>query len=128
MRKSNQREAIWKTLAERKDHPTAESLYLALKDAWPDLSLGTVYRNLAQLCEAGLAQKLCYGGAVRYDGDVSLHTHFVCERCGAVIDVDNPVAGLRGIPFAGEITRCEVSLFGMCPDCVNHPADNGSSI
>ena len=128
MRNSSQRDAILEELIGRKDHPTAETIYRDLKSAWPKLSLGTVYRNLAQLCEAGMAQRVQTGGAVHFDGDTSRHYHFICEECDAVLDIPNPISGLRELQFKGKITRCEIYLVGICPDCLNSPVDDDARV
>ncbi len=85
---SAKREAIYETLASTKSHPTAEWVYDQLKPSIPDLSLGTVYRNLTVFKELGLTK--CVGvvnGKERFDADMSQHPHFVCTRCLSVIDV-----------------------------------------
>ena len=66
---SKQREAILSELRSRKDHPTAEDLYFTLKAEMPNLSLGTVYRNLNMLASDGVILKISFEGADRYDGN-----------------------------------------------------------
>ena len=66
---SRQREAIKTFLAGRYDHPTAETVYLGIKEEFPNISLGTVYRNLSLLSDIGEIQKLSTGiGPDRFDG------------------------------------------------------------
>ena len=79
---SKQREAILGNLRSRYDHPTAEMVYMDLKQSFPNLSLGTVYRNLAVLYEAGVILKVgaSLDGKERYDGHIQPHAHFFCER------------------------------------------------
>ena len=85
---SRQREALLRELRSRKDHPTADTLYQELRKEYPHISLGTVYRNLALLCELGEIKKIpCGDGSERYDGFVDPHNHFVCSKCGKVIDL-----------------------------------------
>ena len=91
IRNSRQRAALLEELRSRKDHPSAEMLYDALKKEHPHMSLGTVYRNLALLCELGEVKKIpCAGGTERYDGFLSEHDHFVCRVCGKVMDLCPP--------------------------------------
>lgn len=86
---SRQREAIKASLMNRCDHPTADALYASIREEFPNISLGTVYRNLNLLVETGEIRKLsCGSGADHYDGDVSPHYHFVCRECGHVYDMD----------------------------------------
>lgn len=119
---SRQREAIKNFLAERYDHPTAESVYLGIKEEFPNISLGTVYRNLALLSEIGEIQKLSTGiGPDRFDGRPEPHYHFICKDCGSVLDLK--VSGLEHInilanqDFDGNIEEHIAYFFGKCASC-----------
>lgn len=121
---SRQREAIKLFLADRCDHPTAETVYLGIKQEFPNISLGTVYRNLSLLSEIGEIQKLSTGiGPDRFDGNAKPHYHFNCRKCGAVLDLT--VDGLDHINvlaaqgFEGEIDGHITYFYGTCPDCRN---------
>ena len=121
---SRQREAIKNFLAERYDHPTAETVYLGIKDEFPNISLGTVYRNLALLSEIGEIQKISTGkGPDRFDGRPHLHYHFMCTCCGGVTDLS--VEGLEHINilaeqgFDGDVEGHFAYFFGTCPECKN---------
>ncbi len=89
-RYSKQREAIYRALQERRDHPTAETLYLSLKQAQPTLSLATVYRNLNQLEHSGHILRLSFD-VDRYDGNVAPHPHFFCTCCRNLADLNLPI-------------------------------------
>ena len=83
MKHSKQRDAIMEYLKSSHEHPTADTVYAALRKDHPNISLGTVYRNLALLSELGEINKLSTGnGPDRFDGDVHPHYHFVCKKCG----------------------------------------------
>ena len=85
---SRQRDAILKNLSSRLDHPTADMIYRDLREEYPRISLGTVYRNLNLLAELGQIRKIhCEGGTEHYDYDTSDHCHFVCKHCGGVVDL-----------------------------------------
>ena len=85
---SRQREAIKTFLAGRYDHPTAETVYLGIKEEFPNISLGTVYRNLSLLSDIGEIQKLSTGiGPDRFDGNPAPHYHFICKHCGSILDL-----------------------------------------
>lgn len=126
---SRKREAILNALRNTDAHPTAEWVYWRLKPEYPDLSLGTVYRNLGRFQEAGQAVSLgVIGGHERFDGDTSPHAHLVCERCGAVVDV------YGGLPEPGELERisrlsgcivqsASVTFRGICGKCAKEDGD-----
>ena len=93
---SKQRESIKNFLVTRYDHPTAETVYLNIRREFPNISLGTVYRNLNLLAEIGEIQKLSPGiGPDRFDGNPAPHYHFICRHCGCVMDLT--VSGLDHI-------------------------------
>ncbi len=122
LKNSKQRDAIKSFLMTRYDHPTAETVYLNVKKEFPNISLGTVYRNLSLLSEIGEIQKLSTGiGPDRFDGNPAPHYHFICNQCGSVLDLD--VTGLDHINvlasqnFDGEIEGHLIYFYGKCPDC-----------
>jgi Fur family peroxide stress response transcriptional regulator len=122
---SHQREAIISFLKTRTDHPTADVVYQNISETIPNISLGTVYRNLNQLADAGVILRFTVNGRTdRYDADTSPHCHFICKCCGAVKDIFiNPTEKL--IEEASSIS-CDsienVSVFfhGICEDCNNN--------
>ena len=80
---SRQRESIVNFLASRTDHPTAETIYQNIKKEFPNISLGTVYRNLSLLEEIGEIIKISTGvGPDHYDYNTAPHYHFICRGCG----------------------------------------------
>lgn len=119
---SRQREAILLNLSQRYDHPTAETVYLDIKREFPNISLGTVYRNLSLLSELGEIQKIATGsGPDRFDGNPMPHYHFHCRKCQCVMDI--PLAEQTGINqaaakiFPGTIEGSITQFFGLCPEC-----------
>ena len=119
---SRQRESIKACLMSRKDHPTADALYTSIREQFPNISLGTVYRNLNLLAEIGEIQKLSPGiGPDRFDGNPAPHYHFICRHCGCVMDLT--VSGLdhinilAGQDFDGEIEGHITYFYGTCPSC-----------
>ena len=125
LRHSRQRAAIQAELAARTDHPTAETIYHKLKADWPGLSLGTVYRNLAQLCEMGQAQRLEGMGADHFDGNAQEHLHIICKRCGCMMDLHMPMPeALQQLQeqaaahFEGKVTGCALQFTGVCSTCM----------
>ena len=85
---SKKRAAILDALASVTEHPTAEMLYNALKNDYPELSLGTVYRNLTLFKNQGKAVSIgTVNGVERFDGNTAPHVHFICNGCSAVISL-----------------------------------------
>ena len=89
---------------------------------FPNISLGTVYRNLSLLSDIGEIQKLSTGiGPDRFDGNPAPHYHFICKHCGSVLDLS--VDGLDHINvlanqgFDGEIEGHITYFYGKCADC-----------
>lgn len=118
-RYSRQRELIYNAVRSSKEHPTAEMVYELLRAENPNLSLGTVYRNLNLLAEEGLLLRLSFP-VDRFDGCVEPHTHFRCDKCGRVLDLDVPFSADFGAVEAAEgikIRRHELIFYGLCPDC-----------
>lgn len=85
---SHQREAIINFLKTRTDHPTADVVYQHIREDLPNISLGTVYRNLNQLAEAGMILRLHVDGKTdHYDACTKEHAHLLCKNCGCVRDI-----------------------------------------
>ena len=86
---SRQRESIKHYLMTTKEHPTADTVYMHVKKEFPNISLGTVYRNLNLLTDIGEAIKISTpDGGDRFDGRIEPHNHFLCEECGRLLDLD----------------------------------------
>ena len=120
---SRQRESIQKFLMTRTDHPTADTIYENLRREYPKISLGTVYRNLSLLTEIGEIQTISTGvGPDRFDGNAHPHYHFICKKCGRVIDLK--MQGLEHInllaqhDFSGSIDGHTVFFYGSCEECL----------
>jgi len=125
---SQKREAILAKIRSTKSHPTAEWVYQELKGEYPDLSLGTVYRNIGVFKEDGI---ICSVGTVagqeRFDGNVEPHGHFVCRTCRAVIDVDAPTEHLEMESYLEKsegfrVNRVDLTAYGTCKACLEHSA------
>lgn len=120
---SKQREAILTYLHSTKEHPTAETVYTDLKRKNPKLSLGTVYRNLNLLAASGEIQRLsCGDGMDHFDATVIPHSHFICEGCGKVMDLNAPRISFTDYgtsdDFVGEIHSHQVFFYGLCKKCM----------
>lgn len=122
VRYSKQREVIKKYLKSVTSHPTAEEVHEALIVEYPNLSLGTVYRNLNLLVDNKEAIKLnTKNNVVRYDGNMLEHYHFTCKKCGCIKDIhidkikeiDNSLSSFD----LGEIENYELNFLGVCNKC-----------
>ena len=117
------RTAILSFLRQTKDHPSAEMVYNHLKQEIPDLSLGTVYRNLSMFKAQGeIISVGTVGGLERFDGNVEPHVHFVCNGCDAVIDLPQiqvPEELNRQVAKAtgGTVDMCNLTFTGQCKEC-----------
>jgi Fur family peroxide stress response transcriptional regulator len=123
-RKTRQREAILSFLKHTSSHPTADQIYDEVRKSVPNISKGTVYRNLQVLKDDGGITELRLNGAVgRYEVKQKSHYHFRCELCGRVSDMDMPVnkeldqqaANITGL----KISCHQLEFRGLCKDCEN---------
>ena len=120
---SRKREAILRFMHASGEHPSAEDVYSSLKQEFPDLSLGTVYRNLSKFKETG--QIISVGsinGQERFDAKTHTHAHFVCESCGRVLDVNVPdlpefVCDEAAADVCGKVTGYTLTFYGRCDTC-----------
>ena len=122
-RSSRKRQAIYEALCRSKEHPSAEQLYISLKNEIPDLSLGTVYRNLGVLMEDGLIISVGnVHGEERYDACTQPHVHFLCISCGKVMDADVPLPTTDYAELEKQtewkISSHSLCFNGLCKDCM----------
>ncbi|MBI5569166.1 MAG: transcriptional repressor [Desulfomonile tiedjei] len=119
---TEQRRVILEELKKLKSHPTADELYLLVRNRLPNISLGTVYRNLEILSEAGMILKLeTAGSQKRFDGTAENHYHVRCVGCGRVEDVSLEV--MSAVENAAQnasgyrILSHRLEFLGICPSC-----------
>lgn len=122
LKHSKQRDMIKDFLMSRKDHPTADVVYTNVRQQIPNISLGTVYRNLTLLADIGEIHRLRLGDGVdHFDADTSPHYHFVCSHCGKVVDLTmgsiDDIQDVAGENFDGNITGHVTYFYGSCGDC-----------
>ncbi len=117
------RSAILACLRSTQTHPCAEWVYRRLKPDFPDLSLGTVYRNLTLFKEQGLIRSLGgVDGVERFDANMEPHAHFLCRQCGSIADLPQPEQAAQLCSDAasqvdGQIMGCDLSFYGLCWAC-----------
>ncbi len=120
-RKTKQLEVVWHEVANDNSHPTADQIYERVRRQIPNISLGTVYRNLQKLVAEGKLQVLTLGRTQHFDPLVDQHQHFICETCGRVYDVfvgaDEEILP-SSLPQGGfTVTSHQFAFFGECKSC-----------
>lgn len=118
------RNAILNYLQSVTNHPSAEMVFTHLKQEIPDLSIGTVYRNLNLFKAQGLATSVAtVKGVERFDGKTDPHVHFICAQCDAVIDlmemeIPKTLNEAAENCCGGEVMDCHLTFNGVCRDCL----------
>ena len=118
------RNAILSYLQGVTNHPSAEMVFTELKQEIPDLSMGTVYRNLNLFKQQGLAVSVAtVKGVERFDGNTDPHVHFICSDCDAVIDlmemdVPESLKVTAESCCGGQVENCQLNFTGLCKDCL----------
>jgi len=123
---TNQKIVILDFLRKTKIHPTAEQVFLEVQKKLPRISKATVYRILEGFVEDGtirsVADKSGAGSPTRFDGNEKSHQHFICTRCGKIIDlyddnIEEYLFGKRNSVKEGMVDNVEVSFYGRCIEC-----------
>jgi Fur family peroxide stress response transcriptional regulator len=117
-----QREQVYAVLLQKRDHPTAEEVFIRAKRQMPDISMATVYNCLDALVKCGLARQVTLErGAARFCPNMQEHCHFYCDQCESVFDIglpDGPGLGLA-LPNGFRAQRYDITIHGRCPACSN---------
>lgn len=123
MKFSRQRELILNYVLNDDKHSTADDIYIALKANNPELSLGTVYRNLAKLVEMNLIKKVSFPNQNdRFDRNLKSHIHLICNNCKTITDIDSfDIQLLESIlpDKKIKIDYFDLIIYGNCPNCDN---------
>lgn len=122
LRSTVQRQQVYDVLLQRRDHPTAEEVFLRAKTSTPEISIATVYNCLDALVKCGLVRQVNLDrSATRYCPNMHEHFHFYCDRCGTIYDIDPPeeesAAFPIQVPQGFRVGHCEISVRGTCPKC-----------
>lgn len=127
---SVQRLAIMDYLLTHRTHPSIEEIYLALCDDIPTLSKTTVYNTLKLFVEHGAAQMLTIDERnVCYDGDITLHAHFLCKHCNKIFDLPAPVEDEQIGKMKDNGFQVEEQHYyykGICPSCKEKDTNQGN--
>ena len=120
MRNTKQRSLVLDIINNSFNHPTAYEVHQECLKVIPNISLGTVYRNLNTLVSLGEIQRLDVPNQmVRYDKTIS-HDHFVCLKCGKIIDLDRSDITYNEMINGNKVLGCKISYEGVCCDCLNY--------
>ena len=118
-----QRQHVYQVLLDRPDHPTAEEVFLRAKEMRPEISLATVYNCLDALVRCGLVKQVNVDrSASRFCPNMREHTHFYCESCGGIFDLELTAAkALAGfeLPRGYKATHFDLSVRGLCRGCIS---------
>jgi Fur family transcriptional regulator, peroxide stress response regulator len=113
-----QRRQVYLVLLQKRDHPTAEEVFIRAKRQMPDISHATVYNCLEALVRSGLARQVRLDrGAARFCPNMQEHSHFYCDLCGRVFDIPVPGRANIGLPQGFKAQRCELTVHGECDAC-----------
>lgn len=120
---SRQRECIREFVQSCQEHPTADTVYAGIKEEFPNISLGTVYRNLSLLVSLGEIIKISTGnGPDRFDCNTRPHSHFICTQCHCIQDIElNDIDCIKekvSENFDGKITSHTTTFYGICKHCL----------
>jgi Fe2+ or Zn2+ uptake regulation protein len=127
IRLTKQREEVFGLLLQKRDHPTATEVFLRAKKHMPSISLATIYNCLEALVDHGLVKQVNLNRApTRYCPNLEEHSHFYCESCGAIADVETPFDGTWNLPPGFVVAHAEVSLKGLCAKCSTEGSSTGN--
>jgi len=116
---TSQRRCIYDVLMQKRDHPTAEEVFIRAKKAMPEISHATVYNCLDALVACGLARQVqLERGAARYCPNMEEHAHYYCDDCNAVFDMALPAEGaLMPKPKGFQVDHYDIAVHGLCAEC-----------
>ena len=115
-RLTSQKKIILDYLKSVKIHPSARQVYSAVRKKLPQISLGTVYRILEDFGKKNKAQKI-FNEVSHYDGDLSLHSHFICDKCKKIFDIFDDFEIKNKKIKVGKIKKYQVYIYGICKNC-----------
>lgn len=123
---TKQQQLIYHLIQESKDHPTADQIYWRAKQEIPNISVGTVYRNLNQMSESGIVRRLTVPGvADRFDRSTIPHGHAICKHCDIMVDLfaddlEKVIENALGM----DILSYELNVSYLCPACQEEIVDS----
>jgi len=117
-RLTRQRQQVYDVLLQKRDHPTAEEVFIRAKKASPNISMATVYNCLTALVKCGLVKQVALErGASRFCPNMHEHCHFYCDACDSVFDIDLDERAGIPLPKGFSAERFDIAIHGRCPNC-----------
>ena len=115
-----QRQQVYKVLLHKRDHPTAEEVFIRAKHDMPEISMATVYNCLDALVKCGLVRQVTLDrGATHFCPNMTEHCHFYCDTCEGVFDIELPAKTGLPLPKGFRAERFDIAIHGRCPTCSN---------
>ena len=116
MRLTKQKQLIFNIVDNSHDHLTAYEIYEKSKKVMPNISLGTVYRNLNKLVSLKMIRRLEFkDNIIHYDNKKEKHNHFICEKCHKIIDLKEKISLPK---FNYQVNDYELNIYGICENCL----------
>ena len=117
---TKQRQIIHNIINTSTEHLCADGIYLEAKKSMPNIAIGTVYRNLGLMVDAGEIRRIPVAGHPdRYDKSIKPHDHMLCEECGRLVDLSiGDITSLIEDKTGASVTSYELYVSGICPDCM----------
>jgi len=114
-----QRQHVYDVLLHKRDHPTAEEVFIRVKRAMPEISHATVYNTLDALVKCGLVRQVqLQRGATRFCPNMAEHCHYYCDECGEVFDVPlDKNSTMMPSPRGFKVDHYDIAVHGLCADC-----------
>jgi Fur family peroxide stress response transcriptional regulator len=119
-RHTPQRRHVYEVLLRKRDHPTADEVFLRAKQAMPGISMATVYNSLDALVRSGLVRQVTVErGGARFCPNMREHCHFYCDVCEQVFDIELRPGSVQTIPVPRgfKAARFDIAVHGSCPAC-----------
>ena len=127
MRNSLQRDVILDIIVNQKEHYTSKEIYELAQTKIPNISLGTIYRNLNQLVAEGYITRLkTKDGLDRYDNNIHKHHHFICDKCLKIMDIDDEIPLAKNNFPDGDVAYYTIQFHGLCKQCKEGSKNNGT--
>ena len=114
-----QRQHVYDVVTQKRDHPTAEEIFIRTKKTMPEISHATVYNCLDALVKCGLVRQVqLERGATRFCPNMEEHCHYFCDACGEVFDVplqkdSTTMPGPKGF----QVDHYDIAVHGLCANC-----------